>query len=64
MFDQSDENDENAIGNLKCDQIEEDSVHSEEDGVQKQKYFFTNWMEIVYLFDLRLIESNLYLQAV
>jgi len=28
-----------------------------------KKFFFANWIDIVYLFDIRLLESNLFLSA-
>lgn len=38
--------------------------NSSEKGIKlEKKYYFANWIDIIYLFDLRLIESNLYLQA-
>ena len=38
--------------------IEEDSSHDEG---ERQNLIFAKWMDIIYLFDLRLIDSNLFL---
>lgn len=37
--------------------------HGEADDHGKQKYFFANWIDIIYMFDMRMFESNLFLQA-
>jgi hypothetical protein len=48
-MDHDDENDSDGLS--ECEKIDH----------MKHKYYLTKWIDITYLFDLRLIESNLYI---